>query len=150
MRLLCGQQNTEPMPNPLNLIERCILDLTSGDGQAYTIHWDGADGEDPDDVIVLIKYGHRTCFHIAATCGNNDIEDAKAVCCQAVLYRTTQGDADVYFAVLDIGSQVVHFCLCSPSQQEFEDVSQHAVEQEAERIVERMKTYIVSNADVLS
>ena len=113
------------------------------------MHWDGTDEDNPDVLIMLIKHGHRTCFHIAVTCGNNDIEDAKAVCCQAVLYRTTQGDADVYFAVLDIGLQAVRFCLCSPSQQEFEDVSRHAVEQEAERIVERMKTYIVSNADVL-
>jgi hypothetical protein len=106
--------------------------------------------DNPDVLIVLIKHGHRTCFHIAVLYGNDDIDNTKAVCCQAVLHRTTQGDADVYFAVFDIGLQMVHFCLCSPSQQEFEDVSRHAMEQEAERIVERLKTYITSNADVLS
>jgi hypothetical protein len=40
--------------------------------------------------------------------------------------------------------------LCSPLQQEFKDVSRHAIEQEAEWIVEIMKAYIASNADVLS
>jgi hypothetical protein len=123
------------------------------------MYWNGGDGgddgdgggrDDSDVLIILIRHGHHTCFHIAVTCGNNDIETVKAVCCQAVLYRTTQSNADVYFAVLAIGLQAVHFCLCSPSQQEFEDVSGHGAEQEAERIVERMKTYIVSNADVLS
>jgi hypothetical protein len=117
------------------------------------MHWDGGDGGDadnPDVLIILITHGRQTCFYIAVPRGNNDIEDAKAVCCQAVLYRTTQGDADVYFAVLDIDLQAVHFCLCSPLQQEFEDVSRHAIEQEAEGVVERMKAYIVLNADVLS
>jgi hypothetical protein len=46
-----------------------------------------------------------------------------------------QGNADVYFAVLGIGLQAVHFFLCSPSQEEFEDVSRHAVEQEAEWVI---------------
>ena len=114
------------------------------------MQWDGTDEDNPDVLIVLIKHGHRTCFHIAVTCGNNDIENAKAVCCQGVLYRTTQDDADVYFPVLEIGLQAVHFCLCRPSQQEFEDISRHDMEQEAERVVERMKTYIVSIAHVLS
>jgi hypothetical protein len=114
------------------------------------MHWDGADADNLDMLIVLINHEHNTCFHIALTCGNNDIKDAKAICCQAVLYRTTQDDADVYFAVFDIFLQTAHFCLCNPSQQEFEDISRHAMEQEAERVVERMKTYIVSNANILS
>lgn len=117
------------------------------------MHWDGGDGGDgdnPDVLIILINHGCQTCFRIAVPRGNNDIENAKAVCCQAVLYRTTQGDADVYFAVLDIRLQAVYVCLCSPSQQEFKDVSQHFIQGQAGRAVERLKTYIVSNAYVLS
>lgn len=117
------------------------------------MHWDGGDGGDGDrsDVlIILIKHRHHTCFHTAVTCGNNDIENAKAVCCRTVLYRMTQGDADVYFAILDVRLQVVYFCLCSPSQQEFEDASQHFMQGQAGRVIKKLKTHIASNADVLS
>lgn len=114
------------------------------------MHWDGADGDNPDVLILLIENGHHTCFHIAVPWGNNDIENAKAVCSQAVLYRTTQDDADVYFAVFDVRLQVVYFCLCSPSQQEFEDVARHSMQREAGRAIEKLNTYIVSNTNVLS
>jgi hypothetical protein len=42
---------------------------------------DGGGGDDLDIIVILIKHGHRICFYIAVTCGNNNIEDAKAVCC---------------------------------------------------------------------
>lgn len=136
--------------SPYDVVERCVLELTSGDREAYTMHLDESEGNNPDVLVILIKHGHNICFHIVVPWGNDDIENAKALCSQAVLHRTEENDADLYFAVFDIRVQAVYFCLCSPSQLEFEDVSQHIMQREVERMVERLKTYIVSNSDVLS
>ena len=79
--------------------------------QAYTIDLDDAKGDNPDVFIVLIKHGRHHCVHIAVPLGNNDIEDTKAVGAQAVLYRTTQDDAELYFAIFDICLPMAYFCV---------------------------------------
>jgi hypothetical protein len=116
----------------------------------YTVDIDDSEVDDPDVVIMLIKNGCNSCFHIAVPWNNSDIENAKAVCSQAILYRTKEDDPDLYFAIYDIRAQMVSFCLCSPSQEAFEDVSQYFIQREGERVAERLKVYIVSNAEVLS
>jgi hypothetical protein len=86
------------------------------------MYLDDIERGNPDVLFVLIKHGCNICFHIVVPWGNDKIENAKAICSQAVLYRTTQDDADLYFAVFDIRVQMVHFCLCSPAQQELRDI----------------------------
>jgi hypothetical protein len=116
----------------------------------YTVDIMDSEVDDPDVVIMLIKNGCNSCFHIAVPWSNSDIENAKAVCSQAILYRTKEDDPDLYFAIYDIRAQMVSFCLRSPSQEAFEDVSQYFIQRKGERVAERLKVYIVSNAEVLS
>jgi hypothetical protein len=86
---------------------------------------------------------------MAATGTNADIESAKTVCSQAILYRTKENDASLYFAVCDNRTQTVYFCPCDPSQQTFEDVSHYSMHRQAEQIVKWLKTYIQLNSEVL-
>jgi malonyl CoA-acyl carrier protein transacylase len=98
--------------------------------------------------MVIINESN-SCFHMAITGTNTDIENAKAVCSQAVLYRSTEDDPDLYYSVYDSRTQKVFFCLCDPAKQEFEDVSCYSMQGEADKVTEWLKTYIVSNAEVL-
>jgi len=100
-------------------------------------------------VITLILKGRSSCFHMAATWTNPDIEHAKAVCSQAILQRTDDRGANLYLAVHDSYTDRVHFCLCDPSQQTFEDVSQYSTRKEPKSIVNWLKIYVQSNAEVL-
>lgn len=103
---------------------------------------------------MVVVNERNSCFHtaIAGTTGskhNTDIENAKAVCAQAVLYRSAEDDTNLYYSVYDSGTQEVFFCLCDPAKQEFEDVSCHSMQEEADKVSEWLKTYIVLNAEVL-
>jgi malonyl CoA-acyl carrier protein transacylase len=98
--------------------------------------------------MVIINESN-SCFHMAITGTNTDIENAKAVCSQAVLYRSTEDDPDLYCSVYDNRTQKVFFCLCDPAKQEFEDASCYSMQGEADKVIEWLKTYIVSNAEVL-
>lgn len=128
---------------------RCISELSDDNRQRYTICVEGSEQKDPDVVIMLIQKGHSSCFHMAATWTNPDIEHAKAVCAQAILDRTNDRDANLYFAVHDSYTERLHFCLCDPLEQTFEDVSQHSIRNELKSIVSWLKTYVQSNAEVL-
>lgn len=86
---------------------------------------------------------------MAATWTNTDLENAKAVCSQAILYRTKEDDVSLYFAVYDSRTHMVYFCLCDPSQQTFEDVSHYTMQSEVAQIAKWLKTYIQSNSEVL-
>lgn len=98
---------------------------------------------------MVIKNKRNSCFHMAITCTNTDIKNAKTVCSQAILYRSTEDEHNLYYAVYDSHAQMVFFCLCNPSQQEFEDVSHYSMQGEAGKIAMRLETYTVSNAEVL-
>jgi hypothetical protein len=86
---------------------------------------------------------------MAVTRTNTEVEDAKAVCSQAVLYRTKEDDPSLYSAVYDSRIRMVCFCLCDPFEQTFEYVSHYSMQSEAGLIAERLKTHIESNATVL-
>lgn len=98
---------------------------------------------------MVIGNENNSCFHMAVTDTNTDIENAKAVCSQAVLYRSTGDDPDLYHAVYDSLMQMVSFCRCSPSREDLEDVSCYSIQREAGKVAQWLKTYIVSNAKVL-
>lgn len=50
--------------SPHNVVERCIFELTSGDGQAYTVDLNDTEEGNPDVLIILIKHGRNNCFQI--------------------------------------------------------------------------------------
>jgi malonyl CoA-acyl carrier protein transacylase len=98
----------------------------------------------------MVVVGQRkSCFHMAITGTNADIENAKEVCAQAVLYRSAEDNPDLYYSVYDSRTQKVFFCLCDPAKQEMEDVSCYSMQGEADKVSEWLKTCIVSNAEVL-
>ena len=132
-----------------NLAMRCVFELSDNDKQRYTVCVESSEQKDPEVAITLIQKGCTSCFHMAATWANPDIEHAKAVCSQAILERTDERDANLFFAVHDSYTDTVHFCLCDPSQQTFEDVSQYSIRNEAKSIVKCLKIYVQSNAEVL-
>ncbi|KAH7061855.1 hypothetical protein BKA63DRAFT_198289 [Paraphoma chrysanthemicola] len=105
--------------------------------------------DDAEVIVVVIKNERNACFHIAITDTNADIENAKAVCSQAILYRSTEDDPDLYYSVYNAFTHMVFFCLCSPSLHEFADVSHYSMHGEADKVSEWFKTYIVANAEVL-
>jgi hypothetical protein len=133
---------------------QCVSELLGKDGQPYSVRVeeserDELEQDEPEVVIMLVQNERNTCFHIAVARTNTNIDDAKAVCSQAVLYRTKEDDPSLYFAVYDSCTQTVYFCLCDPFKQTFEDISQYSMQNEAGVIAERLKAYTDSNARVL-
>jgi hypothetical protein len=99
---------------------------------------------------MVVENESHSCFHIAITGTNTDIENAKAVCSQAILDRSSEDDPDLYCSVYDTLTQTVFHCLCSPSTQEFEDVSCNSMQGEADQVAEWLKAFIVMNGDSLA
>jgi hypothetical protein len=85
---------------------------------------------------MVIVDERKCCFHMAITSTNTDIENAREVCAQAVLYKSAEDDPDLYYSVYDSRTQKVFFCLCTPAKQEFEDVSYYSMQGEADKVLE--------------
>ena len=98
---------------------------------------------------MVVQNARHSCFHIATTWANTDLENAEAVCSQAILYRSSEGDASLYFAVCDSRTQIVYFRLCDTSVETIEDVSSYFMQSKAGRIVEWLEIHIDSNAMIL-
>jgi hypothetical protein len=135
--------------SPYDLIAQCVLELRHETEQHYASYIEEPDQDSQEVIIMVVKNENSSCFHMAITGTNTDIENAKAVCSQAVLYRSTDGDPDLYYAVVDSVPQTVSSCLCSPSKQEYEDLTCLSMHREAGKVAQRLKTYIISNAEVL-
>jgi hypothetical protein len=103
----------------------------------------------PEVVVMLIRDGRTICFHIAITYTNTDLESAKAVCSQAVLYSSTENDACLFFAVYDCTTQMGCFCLLDPKEQTYEDVAQFEMPRQATHVGARLQAYVASNAEAL-
>ncbi|KAI1676344.1 DUF3435 domain containing protein [Pyrenophora tritici-repentis] len=128
---------------------RCILELSHETNQNYTAYIEELEQGDSEVIVIAIKNESTYCFQMAITGTNTDVENAKAVCSQAVLYRSTRDDPDLYHAVYDGLTHMVSFCRCSPSKEDIEDVSCYSMHREASKIAQWLKTYIISNAEVL-
>jgi hypothetical protein len=129
---------------------KCISEISIESEKSFTSGIEKGVLEDPEVLLVLIKNGRRSCFHLAVTGTNTDIENARMVCAQAILSRTRQHDPALYFAVYDTWAHVVHFCLFIPSREELEDVACYSMHKEADQVGQYLKKYIVWNAGVLS
>jgi malonyl CoA-acyl carrier protein transacylase len=132
-----------------DLVAQCILELSHETGQRYITLIEEPEQDDPEVIVMVVENESNTCFHMAITGINTDIDNAKAVCSQAVLYRSSEDDPDLYYSVYDSPTQMVFFCLCSPSKQEFGDMACYSMHREASKVAQWLKTYIVSNAEVL-
>jgi hypothetical protein len=133
---------------------QCVSEFLNKDKHLYSVcvqeSEQGESGHDEPEVdIVLVKDERNNCFHIALARKNTNIENAKAICFQAVLYYTNEEDPSLYFAVYDTCTQMVHFCLCDPFQQTFEDTSCYSIQTAAEVIAKWLRVYTDSNAAVL-
>ncbi|KAH7061832.1 hypothetical protein BKA63DRAFT_497678 [Paraphoma chrysanthemicola] len=137
------------MPSLYNLVVECVLKLSRGTEECYTTHIKESEQDDPEVIVIVVENESKSCFHLAITGTNTDIENAKAVCSQAILERSSKDDPDLYYAVYDSHTQIVFYCLCSPSTQEFDDVSYHSMQGEADQVAEWLKAFIVVNAEAL-
>jgi malonyl CoA-acyl carrier protein transacylase len=133
-----------------DLVADCALELSQGTGQCYTTYTEESEQDDPEVIIMVVENESNSCFHIAITGTNTDIENAKAVCSQAILDRSSEDDSDLFYSVYDSLTRTVFYCLCSPSMQEFEDVSCNSMQGEADQVAEWLKAYIVVNAESLA
>jgi malonyl CoA-acyl carrier protein transacylase len=130
-----------------DLVAQCVLKLSRGTEQSYTTYTKETEHDEPEVVVIVVENENNSCFHIAITGSNTNIKNAKVVCCQAILYRSSEDNPDLYCSVYDKVTQMVLFCLFSPSKQELKDVSCYSTQREADKVAEWLKTYVVSNAD---
>lgn len=124
--------------------------------QDYAIYVEGPEEVSPELTVAHIKYKDYACFHMAFRGTNRDIENAIQVYAQALLYRTTEKDPVLYYAVIDSGTHIVYLCTCDPLKGEYNVVRQQRFIQKESQTVEsqtvesqmaeELKTYIVSNA----
>jgi hypothetical protein len=132
-----------------DLVARCVLELSVESKHRYTTYTEESEQDNPEVIVMVIVDERKCCFHMAITSTNTDIENAREVCAQAVLYKSAEDDPDLYYSVYDSRTQKVFFCLCAPAKQEFEDVSCYSMQGEADKVSEWLKTYIVSNTEAL-
>jgi hypothetical protein len=130
-------------------LSRYVLGLVNAKQQAYSIYMEESELAVPEVVVMSIRDERTICFHIAITYTNADMENAKAVCSQAVLYNSTENDAYLYFAVYDCFTQMGCFCLLDPKEQTYEDVAQFQRSRQEMQVAERLQAYVASNAEAL-
>jgi hypothetical protein len=126
-----------------------VLRLANTDRQTYNICIEKSEQEAPEVVIMSICDERALYFHIAITCANTDIENAKTICSQAAIYYSTDDDPLLYFAVYDRYTQVLYFGLLDPEQKTYEDVVEFQMPWEENHVAARLQAYLASNAEVL-
>jgi hypothetical protein len=130
-------------------VDQFIQELVTTVRQTYSVCIEESEQDAPEIVVMSISDGRTICFHIAITCTNADIENAKEVCSQAILYRSTENDPHLFFAVYDCLTQKLYFCLLDPLQQAYENITHYTTQDQAGEAVTRLQTYIASNAEAL-
>ncbi|KAL5400403.1 hypothetical protein PMIN03_012407 [Paraphaeosphaeria minitans] len=123
--------------------------LLNRNDQGYTMQVEGQEQDVSEVIILCIIRDRNICFYIAITCTNTDIENAKAVCSQAVVYRSTYNDPNLYLAVYDTATQMVWFCLLNSAQLEYEDVAYKSMERQASEATEMFQAFLASSSQVL-
>ena len=126
-----------------------VLGVVNIDTQTYTICVEKPEQDVPEVVLMSISDGRAHCFHIAMTGSNTDIENAKAVCAQEILYRSTDSDPLLFFAAYDRCSRMVYFGLLDPRQQTCEDIAQFHMPCQGTQIAKRLQACVASNAEAL-
>jgi len=126
-----------------------VLRLVNNNQPTYSIHFENLEAELPEVIVMSICNGGAFCFHIAIPYTNTDIENAKAVCSQEAIYRSTDNDPLLNFAVYDPYTRIFYFCLLDPKHQTIEDVAQFQLPLQESQAAERLQACVASNAEVL-
>jgi spore germination protein YaaH len=128
-------------------LTRLMHEHLNRDELEYTICEENTTQAGLETAIVAISNQRNICFHTAWT--NGDVEDAKDICAQAVLYRSTPRCPHLYYAVYNSRTRTFYFCLLDPNEQEHTDVATYSLEHQEERMLAALETYVTSNAQVL-
>jgi hypothetical protein len=105
-------------------------------------------GSSDDEVsLFAIHHERKLCLFIAIS--YSDVEEASAVCAQAVLHRSTPNDGLLYYAVYDVLTQMVYLCLCDPQEETYEDVDEHCLQSSPSRVEDWLRSYVLLNAQAL-
>jgi hypothetical protein len=124
-----------------------ILEMLRNPPNHYIIEVEEPDSSSEKISLVAIHDERKLCFFLAIS--YTDVEEASAVCAQAVLYCTTPNDGLLYYAVYDVLTQMVYICLCDPREETYEYVARHCMQCPASRVEAWFRWYISSNAQVL-
>jgi hypothetical protein len=124
-----------------------ILEILRNPPNHYAIMVEEPDSSDEKVSLVAIHDEHKLCFFIAIS--YTDVEEASAVCAQAVLYRNTPNDSLLYSAVYDVLTQMIYFYRCDPRERTYEYVAEHCMQSPASRVDIWFRLYVSSNAQVL-
>jgi hypothetical protein len=149
LKLLRTNVNNIIRPNnQIESLTRSMREHLNRDELKYIICEEVTEQGDLGTAVVTISDVRKICFHTAWTNGN--IQDAKVICAQAVLYRSTPQHPHLYYAVYDSRTHTGHFCLFDPKEQEYTDVAIYSLENERERMLAALETYVTSNTQVLT
>jgi hypothetical protein len=113
----------------------------------YIVVVDQSESDDGTMSLMAIHNERQLCFHVAVS--HVDVEDAKAVCAQTVLFNSTPDNCPLYYAVYNISTQMVHFCLCDPQEETYEDVARCSMRSHASQMAAWLRAYVSSNVQVV-
>jgi hypothetical protein len=134
--------------NQIEFLSHSMHEYLNRDELKYIICKEVTEQDGLSTAVVTISDLHKICFHTAWTNGN--VEDAKVICAQAVLYRSTPRSPLLYYAVFDSRTQTGHLCLLDPKEQEYTDVATYSSGYQKEQMLAVLEMYVTSNAQVLS
>jgi hypothetical protein len=126
-----------------------VLRLVNTDQQRYSIYMEEPQPDIQEVIVISIYDRCALCFHIAITHTNTNIENANVVCSQAIIYRSTENDPLLHFAVYDPYTKTLYFCLLDPEQRTFEDVAQFQMPWQEAQVAEKLHACVASNAEAL-
>ncbi|KAH5621697.1 hypothetical protein HBI51_249160 [Parastagonospora nodorum] len=130
-----------------NRIAQYVQETLHSMQDQYAVAVEVPEQDAEEDSLIAIHNEHNLCFLIAVTHG--DIDDAAAICAQAVLQNSTHNDCTLYYAVFEAPTQIVHFCLCDPHEETYELVFRQSMHSRARQVATFLETYVASNAQAL-
>jgi hypothetical protein len=123
-----------------------ILEIPDNMSLHYTVVKEPG-SSDEEVSLFAIHDERKLCFFIAIS--HTHVEEASAICAQAVLHRSTPNDGLLYYAVYDVLTQMVYFCLCDPQEETYEDVDKHCLQSPASRVEDWLRSCVLLNAQAL-
>ncbi|KAF2023087.1 hypothetical protein EK21DRAFT_95193 [Setomelanomma holmii] len=102
--------------------------------------------QDPQYIHLIASKGTTDAFHIVVLWQGTDIEEAKEICAQEVLHKSTESDGVLYFALYHPTEQKLYLCTVDPNEGEMSDISNGAVQDMASTL----KTYVEANYQALA
>ncbi|KAF2105474.1 hypothetical protein BDV96DRAFT_592384 [Lophiotrema nucula] len=126
------------LPTMSNKDTRVYLQQLLGDPWSVSLDDSGEQGH------LSISKDSVTAFHVLLL-QDGDIEDAKHIAAQEVLYKSTAMDAVLNFAIYHSTEGKVYFCAIDPHDMEMNDLANCSVQD----MSNRLKMYVDANFAVL-